>query len=218
LKISNEYINSNPQISPAQKATFLLEAVTESDSKLYQALIDQKKEAINAASVEVFEATVRKAAMTTVEKAIEYDFKDLLDEAISNYKLADLGNDKRFTYEAQLKYYQLDGDWVSWKEMNQKYLKKFGKEDPSIFLNQLSVLKNAFSFKKEATDYACDVCKEMVKKSDTVDNYSSYIQTLMECKKYELARKITNEAIKKAKKRDEDIVQFERILKYLDTI
>ena len=57
-----------------------------------------------------------------------------------------------------------------------------------------------------------------MKKDDNAANYSEYIQLLMDCRKYDEARKVTNEAIKAAEKRNEDTKKFNRIIEYLDNI
>lgn len=218
LKISNDYIRSNPEITAEQRATFLLEATTDIDSKVYDALLRIKKEAIRVGTKEKFNATVRSAAFNTIAKAVEFDFEDLFHESLEKYKLAKIGDYKRFEQEAYLHYYKLLGEYDLWKEKSVKYLKKYGKKDPSIYRALLTTITSDFKHEKESQDYACKVCKEMVNKDDSVVNYSSYIQLLMECKKNEEAKKMTKQAIDKAKSRDEDIKQFERILKYLEAI
>jgi len=218
LKISNDYLRSNPEITAEQKAAFLLEAVTEADSKIFDALIESKSTAIKVGTEEKFIATVKKAAFKTIEKSGEYDFEDLFKESIEKYKSAKLKNDKRFEQEAYLHYYKLRGDYIKWKEKNDKYLKKYGKKDPSVYSTQLATIQNSFKHADNSKDYACEICKDLVKKDDSVANYSSYIKLLMECKKNEEAKSITEEAIKRAQSRNEDITQFERILKYLERI
>lgn len=218
LKISNEYINSKPDITAEQRAQFLYTAVTESDSRLFTEMVKSKDLIMKTVSAEDYNAKVKTLALKTVEKAVEYDYADLLKDAVSAYKSADAGDNKRFEQEANMHYNLLSGNYDEWKSQSEKYLKKYGKKDPSLYKAQLSALKQEFAHQKDYNDYACDVCKQMVKKEDTVGNYSSYIELLIGCKKYAEARKVTNEAIKKAKSREENISNFEKYLKYLDAI
>jgi len=99
-----------------------------------------------------------------------------------------------------------------------KYLKKYGKKDHSIFKSYLATLKGDFGHEKDAKPYACDVCKELVKKDDSTDNYSEYIQLLLDCRSYDKAREVTNEAIEIATSREEDVRRLQNIIKYLDNI
>lgn len=218
LKISNDYINSNPEITASQKAEFLLTAVTESDSRLFDLLLSMKSDAIAATSSETFTHSVESAIMTTVKKAVEYDYADLVTEAVDKYKKADIGDGKKFEQEAQLEYHKLAGNYGEWKKLAEKYLKKYGKKDHEIFKEHIATLKSDFTYEKDAKPYACEVCKELVKKDDKSENYAEYIQLLLDCRNYTEARKVTNEAIKSAEKRDEDPRRFEKIITYLDNI
>ncbi len=218
MKISNDYLNSKPDISKLQKAKFLLAAVTESDSKLYDQLIELKSEIKKAGLEEDLAVKVRAATMASVAKAVEYDYEDLVTEAIEKYKNAEVGDAKKFSQEAYLEYNKLSGNYAEWKNLAEKYLKKYGKKDHSLFKAQLVALKNDFKHENDAKPYACEVCKELVKKNDSANNYSEYIQLLLDCKRYDEARKVTNQAIEKANSREQDTKKFDRIIQYLDNI
>ena len=218
LKISNDYLKSKPNISDQQMAQFLMAAVTESDSRLFSKLVSLKSAAISQVSEEAFTQKVTSSAMATIAKAVEFDFEELVTEAIDNYKSAEVGDSKKFEYEAQMQYKLLTGDYNEWKNLSEKYLKKYGKKHAELYKQQLGALKKEFAHEKDYQDYACEVCKKMVKKEDTAGNYSEYIELLIRCKKYAEARKVTNEAIDKAKSRNEDIAQFERVLDYLNKL
>lgn len=217
-KIANDYVSSQPEITPEQRAQFLMAAVTASDSKLFEELIKVKKLAVKVTSVEAFETKVKEASFATIAKAVEYDYIDLKTEAIANYKSADIGNEKRFEMEAEMEYNLLSGNYEIWKTQSDKYLKKYGKKNPELYKDQLRALQEVFKHEKDFQDYACDVCKEMVKKEDTESNYSRYIELLVSCKNYAEARKVTKEAIKKAKSRDEDVSKFEKYLKHIESL
>ena len=216
-KIANEYMKSNPDISESEKAVFLLQAVTESDSKLYDQLMQLKSEAIAEGSVEEFETTVRTATMKTVSKAVEYDYKDLVEEAIVQYDKADIGDKKRFKSEAYLAYYSESGDYVGWKDLSKSYLKKYGKKNPELYREHLSVLMTEFTYEDDSTPYAQEIFKELIKKDDSSDTYNQYIQFLAKANQKEEALKVVKEAMKKAKSRDEDISNFEKMLDYFNS-
>jgi len=218
LKISNEYISSNPPISKSEKAAFLYTAVVDSDSKLFDQMISMKNEVIQATSEDSYKDKVKNACFATIAKAVEFDYEDLMHEAIEKYKAADAGDAKKFTQEAKLEYHKLAGNYTEWKTLAEKYMKKYGKKDHDVFKQHLLALKGDFSHEKDAKPYACDVCKEMVKRDDSPDNYSEYIQLLLDCRNYDEARKVTNKAIEIANSRELDTKKFERIIKYLDNI
>ena len=216
-KIANEYIKSNPDISKSEKAAFLMQAVTESDSKLYDQLIELKAEAIKGGSEEEFVSVVTSATMKTVSKAVEYDYKDLVDEAIVQYEKADIGDKKRFKSEAYLNYYSEAGEYASWKELSKSYLKKYGKKNPELYRGHLSTLMAEFNYQDDSTTYAKEIYKELIKKDDSTDTYNQYIQFLAKANQKAEAVKVVKEAMKKAKSRDEDISNFEKMLDYFNS-
>ncbi len=216
-KIANDYLKSNPDISKSQKAAFLMQAVKESDSKLYDQLIELKSEAIQGSSEEAYAELVKNATMQTVTKAVEYDYKDLVEEAIVQYDKADIGDKKKFQSEAYMEYYALSGNYTEWKKLSKSYLKKYGKKNPDAYRSHLGTIKNSLYHNEDATLYAMDIYKELVKKDDSTATYNEYIQFLAQAKEKEEAVKVVKEAIKKAKSRDEDISHLERMLDYLNS-
>ena len=218
LKITNEYLKSNPDITDAQKAAFLLEAVTEADSKIYDQLMDLKNLAVKQSSEEKFKAVVHSASMKTIQKAVEYDYIELVDEAIVQYDKADLGEKDKFQLEAYAEYYKLSGDYTAWKENSKKLLKKFGKKQPKLYKDHISTLSKSFKHEKDAPEYTVQLYKDLLKRDDALENYMAYIQLLTYKKDKDQAIKVTNEAIKKAKSKGEDTMKFDRTLDYLNSI
>jgi len=217
LKISNEYLKSNPDISDKQKASFLLGAVTESDSKLFDALVELKSQAISASSKEKYREVIESAALATVKKAVEFDYEDLVQEAITQYEKSEAGDKKAFEQTAYLEFYKLNGDYVSWESTSKKLLKKQGKKNSELYKEHLAIIGQNFLHRKESVSYASEIYKELIKKDDSLDNYSAYIHFLSKNKMMDDALEMTNEAIKKGKSRKEDITHMERMLDYLNT-
>lgn len=215
MKISNEYLKSNPDISKSQKAQFLMEAVTESDSKLFDQLIALKKEAITGSSEDLFKAKVESAVLATVRKAVEYDYKELVDEAIAQYKTADIGKADKFKSKAYLEYHALNGDYNEWKNYSKSYLKKNGKKNPELYKDHLGTLSVIFYHVEESSDYSNELFKNLIKRDDSTPNYQAYVKFLTKTKQNDVAVKVLKEAIKKAKSRKEDVTQMERMLDYL---
>ncbi len=215
LKISNDYLDSNPNISKDQKSKFLMAALIESDSKIFEELILLRKNAINQTSEEDYEKKVEAACLETVNKAVEFEFEDLLIDAINNYKESKAGNTKRFNFIAKLKYHELMSNYNEWSDLSKAFLKKFGKKDVELYSVHLSVLDESFSYVPESNEYASELAKALVKKEDSTLNYLKYIQLLMKCDKHQEAEKVTKEAIKKAKKREEKTNQLVKYLEYI---
>jgi len=216
IKISNEYLKSNPDISKQEKANFLMQAVIDADSKLFDQLVELRKEAISGSSKEAYATVVQSAAMKTVAKAVEYDYKDLVDEAITQYEKADVGNKDKFKAEAYLQYYAESGNYKEWKNTSKSYLKKYGKKNPDLYKEHLSTIRESLNYEQDAKSYAGELYKTLVKKDDSSKNYNEYVQFLVANKELETSIKVMKEAIKKAKSRDEDVSQMEKFLDYIN--
>jgi len=214
-KIANEYLNSKPDISKEQKAEFLLVAVKESDSKLFDQLVSLKKLAISVSSADKYERTIANAAMRTVEKAFDYDYPALLDEAIDQFNAAAIGDSKRFEMEARLYYAALTGDYQRWESLSQKFIKKYGKKNPGVFKEQLSQINKYFDYEQDAYKYAYVICEKLIKEEENSSNYIQYLRLLMNDKQYEKAMELCKKALKIFKE-DSMYKQFEDMMRYLE--
>ena len=214
-KISNDYINSDPDISESDKARFLMAAVTASDSKLFDQLVGLKKQAISITSKEAFKATIESAALKTVDKAVEFEYEELLDEAISQYAKADLGDDQIFEYVAGMRFYSESGDYNAWKDLSKKLLKKRGKKQPDLYQEHLTTLANKFSYVAESKSYRHELAEALIKNDDSLDNYLNYVKMLIRDKENEKALKWTKAAEKKYKKDEAGLKRIRQALDYL---
>jgi len=84
LAISNQYLRSEPELTAEQELAFIAEAAVESDSKLFEQLLDQKKATVELLGAAAYDKIIMRACDNTVSKAVEYETQDLLDEAITN--------------------------------------------------------------------------------------------------------------------------------------
>ena len=199
LKISNDYLNSKPNISDAQKAEFLMVAVQESDSKLYEQLLELKDHAIAVSGKNDFEDKVSEACLITVQKAVEFEYPGLLEEAIHSFRSASIGDAKQFEAEARLLYHALLGEFDLWKEQSKKFLKKYGKKNPAAYKEHLTQIMKYFSYSIEAKNYYGEIMELLIKHEATAENYMLFIRSLMNDRQYEKALEYCNEAIKKFK-------------------
>ena len=217
LKVSNEYLNSKPDISQNQKAEFLMAAVLESDSKLYEQLLDLKDYAIAVSSEQSFENKVSSACLKTVQKAVEFEYEDLLEEAIASFNAASIGDKKQFESEARLLYHALMGEFAEWQMQSKHFLKKYGKKNPDFYKDHLTQIMRYFSYSAEAKSYYSEVMEQLIKKEETAQNYTLYIRMLMNDRKMDKALELCNEAIKKFKD-DPLIDQLKQMNIYLEKI
>ena len=217
LKISNDYLNSNPDINDKQKAAFLLEAVVDADSKLFDALVELKSVAVKQSSEEQYQNTVARASLKTVEKAIEYDYAELVDEAVEQFKSANVGDAKQFEYEARLYYNAMAGKFSEWKELSTKFLKKYGKKNPDFYKEHLSQISKYFDFEDSTKPYSYEIAEQLIKAEKIAENYMLYLRMLMNNRDFEEAFEVCREA--ESKFGESPLYdQFQQMHKYLEKL
>lgn len=70
LKISNEYLNSNPAITENQKLSFILEAAVDADSKLFEQVITNKSKIVSITGLKTFEEKCLSACQVAAKRQL----------------------------------------------------------------------------------------------------------------------------------------------------
>lgn len=133
LKIANEYIRTQEDLTTKENLEFLFDFSSEADSKIFETLLDNKNKIIELKGAKAFEETVQTACKTTVAKAIEYRIEDLLKEAKTKMKTAVPSYAKEFSMLADLQYYSGVEDVPNYVKVADKYLKKYAKKQAEVW-------------------------------------------------------------------------------------
>lgn len=213
LKISNEYIRSNPDITEDQRLLFLLEAAVESDSKLFEEVIEHSKKIEKMVDAETFTKKITKATDATVDKAIEYEVPSLLDEAIEAYR-STVGNDKLAIIKMQRKYHRNTGGKDEYLELSKKQYKEVKKD--AAELEQLINELNEYQKNERYNDLLEDAHEQLVKLDDKEMNIVNYCKMLKRLDKTDKALKLIDKKIKEFKKEEKKTASLERFKKYLE--
>lgn len=217
LKISNDYLKSNPEISEFQKYDFLLSAVVDADSRLYEMLLDGVKVLEKEYGYDLVNEKIKSACLKTVKKAIEFDYPELADEAIALYKKAYSKDASRFEIESKRFYAVSLLKFDEWENLNAKYLKKYAKKDPDAIKSIIRDMSKYFPKHPKGKVAMEKYYDSLLKIEDSSDNYFSYIRLLIENRNLSKALSITNEAIEKAQSKEEDTKRFEGMLSYINS-
>lgn len=216
LKVSNDYLLSNPEISESQKFQFLLEAATEADSRLFEQVIANRSKIIGLTDKKYFEDKCKNACQATVNKAITFEMESMLTEAIDKAKKTFPDDADLFAAKAGMQYYKtfrVEPKYIS----NYKSLTKIAGKNPEL-LNFVvkDIVKN---FKenpkimKDAAEYA-GMVYEFKKDMESLSSYCSILATINETDK---AIKIAKAAKEKAEKAGEDISGYDGLIHYLNS-
>lgn len=200
IKVSNTYLSSSPDITKEQKARFLFEAASEADSKLFETMIADRAYLISLVGEEAYNARVKKACMATTDKAIEFELKMLLDEAVGKAELALTDEKSDFVAQAQMNYFRAFNESDHYLEAVSDYLKAIGTNDAAKVKSTIQEMCGTFPENQKILERASKAAKDLYKENSNFDNLLLYCNTLILSSNKKEALK---EAEKAAKKMDD---------------
>lgn len=200
LRISNDYLDSNPEISEEQRLKFLFEAAVEADSKLFDEVISNKDQIKKLVGEELFNTRIIGACRKTYDKAIDFEYEGLMDEAIRKAKVLMSDEDYTdFAYKSKMNYYESFKNEAEYINSAEDYIKATGKKNPIVLsyvaADVCSNLKTDAKAVKKASKWA----KEAYKIDPNESNFSTYCQTLITMKEYEKVLKMVDKELNNEK-------------------
>ncbi len=121
LKIANDYLRSQADLTTPFNLRFIYEAAVEADSRIFDLLIQYRDRIALLVGGNEVQERIRKACSKTVEKAIAYRSEDLLEEAKSKMKKYDPSHAKAFGLKADMDFYKALGEHKSYLKAAKKY-------------------------------------------------------------------------------------------------
>lgn len=210
LKISNEYLKSNNELTEEQYLMFLVEAASEADSKLFEELLNKKEKAIALVGEDKFNKRVEQACDCTVRKAVKYEFEILLDEALEKAQSSLTEGAKIYCLEARKKY-ALE---MRIPEMYLQSVKSLGKEyqndNPKIKKLVTEVMTGKVHT-KEIDKVVVDLAKKYHKSEATPESTLLYVKALEEVDEFKKAVKVLEKSIDKLDEKDRKRKMLERM-------
>lgn len=211
LKISNDYLNSKPEITDKQRAQFLLEAAIQVDSRLFEMLEEEKKAVIAATGEEAFLQGVRRAADQTVLRGKQYESRKLVQLAIDVLEKYQPAEAERFAMLSWMEYALEMRDKPLYLDNGKDFVKKSTDKDAGL-LQQIAedVMKN-YPEDKEMLELAEKAMAKSLKSSPSSGAYASFAGILHRKGEKDRALEAVNEGINFAEKEG----QSDRLLQAL---
>jgi thiol-disulfide isomerase/thioredoxin len=219
LKIANDFLNSDPDLTPDEIALFTFEAATEADSRIFDLMLENKQSVLAQVSPEEYKAKVVEACSATLNKALVYDMEMLKEETHAKCKEA-LGDD-----EAKLENLKFDMIYYSQLENVEAYLKaadeiikKYAKKDISLYTYVVEDINKKFKGVEKAIEKGVKYSKELFKKEDSADNAVLYVRLLIEAKDNKEALKVIDKTIEKVGEDSADGQKLKSIRRYVESL
>ena len=215
LRISNNYLKSNPEITEEQKLKFYHIATVDADSKIFDKMIENKTAIVALIGTEDFDKKIKSACNNTVNKAIEYETEALLEEAIQKSSALSVGGKEyalnaTMTYAKSMKNNELYASAA--KDLSKIYLKGEIEKVNEIILT----LHKVFGAENDMLKLSKDISKKYFKKAKSVKSALAYSKTLMLMDDYSEAKKVLEKGVKNAEKAGEAAKPLEMMLKVVE--
>lgn len=129
LKIANEYLRTQDDLTTDVNLDFLYEFATEADSKIFSLLVENKEKVIAKKSEQAYNEKVKSACDATIMKAIAFKVPMLVEEAKKQMKAANPSFSKQYSMLADINYNKGKEEVAIVVKLLPKYLKKYAKKD-----------------------------------------------------------------------------------------
>ena len=199
MKIANDFLRTNKDLAQEDKMKFIHEAAVESDSKIFDLMIENKKTIISQVGQEAFHNKILQASKNTLQKAMEFKSKDLLKQAQSTMKAHFPSEAKSFALESNLDYFGSVGEKSSFLKASKKYASS--AKDDGKKLDQLSMrILSKFHEESDLMAYAETLSNKACEMDPTILHYFNRTKILFKNGKKDLAIDSISKAIDIAKK------------------
>ncbi|MEM9888865.1 MAG: thioredoxin fold domain-containing protein [Bacteroidota bacterium] len=218
LKIANDYINSQRDLTTADNLKFILEAASEMDSRIFDLLIQHRAAIEKISSTEEVNQRIAQAAKKTLKKAVEFESEDLLVETQQKIKQHLPDQYLPFYLESEMKFAQSTRDANRYLKAWKKYVTKVASSEVKEQSLLASALARSFPDFPAGLKAAEKVAAKAATDSQDVDAKIIYADLLLLNGKREEAKKIATQAMQLAKQSGNQmkVVKAMRLLKQLN--
>ena len=179
LRVSNEYLRSQEDLSTPFNLRFILEAAVQADSRIFNLLIKYQKEIAQLEGYQVVKDRIEQACTNTVKKAIEFESPDLLDEAIAKMKEHYPEKAAAFEADARRKYYLAAKDAKAYLDACSDCAKLAGDENADDLAKLAGEMMNSFADNAKCKKLAEKYARQAAKSSDNYNHWLLYSRILL---------------------------------------
>lgn len=174
LRVANEYVRSQQDLSTEQNLRFLLLAATEADSRLFDLMTRHAAAISQLVGTEAYTEQVVLAGEATVAKALEYKSIDLLATAISKVEAHAPARAAGFSAQARMRYAQASGDAKEYLKALKDYADKVLDSAQPEGLDEAAI-KASEAFPND--DKVMAIAAELAARAAATDTHYKYYYT-----------------------------------------
>ncbi len=198
LKISNDYIKSQDDLTTEFNLRFIYAATIEADSRIFDQLIKYRSQIEALETKKAVAQKIENSCKKTAQKAIEYKSDDLHEEAKSKMKKYYPQKAEEFSTKVDLTYFRAKGDANNYIRVCNTYIKKVVNGDPEKIHALSKEIMVSFSGDAKAMKYAEKIAKKAANNGNVYNYYYTYAEILMMNGKKEDALEIAHKSLELA--------------------
>ncbi len=207
LKIANDYLRDQENLSSKENLRIIYEGMTEADSKIFEWFIQYNPQLIALESEEAVKEKIHQACKATVEKGIKFEYRQLVDNAIDKMKVHYPGKAEAFELESEMEYAMAVNDAKTYSKACKDYAKKILKDQPEKLHELAQSLTMHFREDDYAMKQAEKIAEDAAKMGNTYGYYLTYASILALNGKESDAVKAAEKSLKLAKEEGGHAVQ-----------
>lgn len=196
IKVANEYLKNQTDLTTPENLNIILEATTVVDSRIFDLLIKYRAAIEEFTSKAVVEERIQKAAHATLDRAIAFESENLLKEAQEKMKTHAPKLAEAFLWESEMTYAKLLEDSNRYLKAWSNYVKKIAGNEPKEWTTLATTLASAFPSDAKALEEAHKLAKKAVSSSKDYETRLGYALVLKIQDKKAEAQKVAEEALK----------------------
>lgn len=218
LKISNDYLYTQKDLTTKENLIFLHTSVVESDSRIFDLYVKNRSEILKYIPESEYEKKVVRACQKTVEKAIEFKNEDLLKLAQKNARKYAKASAKTLKYRSNFEFAEALQDEELLVKSTKKYIKKSLEKDLKQGSHLIRHIERNHFENQQMMDMAQELAEKLSLQSDNPDQWMLYVKVLIKNKDYQNAKKACEKALELAKAKEMDTRQIEGTIKYIQSL
>lgn len=213
VKIANDYLAGQKDLTTTENLKFILEAASQVDCQCFDLFEKYKSQIVKIVPEEEVNNKVRRACENTVERAIEFESPELITLAADAMKRHIPAEADRFRLESEIQYALAMHDMTQIGDKVNTYVKKYAKNEPAS-LNQLALDLDKYANDNEtcrnlAIDISGKAANDKEAKAEYVANHAKIVYKY---KGKEAAIEILDEALRKYdSEEDKDYIQLKAL-------
>lgn len=179
LKISNDYLDSQENLSSDFNLKFIFESTVEADSRIFDLLIEHRSAIEEKESKKAVLTKIQEACKQTSKKALEFESETLHEEAKAKMKAHAPDEADIFAAKVDMFFFKAKKDIKNYLKACDDYAKEAGKNDPKQLNYLAREISGSFPEDKDAMKQAEKFSKKASQKGDSYEYYITYAEVLL---------------------------------------